>query len=159
MQTIKGSFYKTLIGIALAGAFIAGAFTGYSSWIGRAQAAPAAEAPSTPLAQLIAGKAGTPLSINADSIPPDFRLVGLIDAQGKSGYYVTRGETLTIGTDNYLVAYEVTIFNDEAGGQKIARGEPLLLSLINLHTVEIISHIGALPGVGTPPPPRRQEQE
>ncbi|HEX5323206.1 MAG TPA: hypothetical protein VFW40_05420 [Capsulimonadaceae bacterium] len=155
----KGLPIRVVAVFGLLIAFLAG-FAAHSG-IGRAQAAagPAGTAPSTPLALQIAGKAGPPLTLSPDSIPSDYRLVGLIDAQGKSGYYVSRGDMLAIGSDNYLLAYEVTIFNDEAGEMKIARGDSLTLSLINLHTLEIISHIGPLPAVATPPPPRRQDQQ
>jgi hypothetical protein len=150
---------KMATSMALILTFAAGIAT--ALWIGRVQAAPATTpAPTTELAQQIAGKGGPPLSMSPDSIPSDYRLIVLIDAQGKSGYYATRGETLTIGTASYLLAYEVNIFTDEAGDQKIARGQSLDLSLINMNTVEIIRQITALPQVGTPPPPtRRQGQE
>jgi hypothetical protein len=138
-------------------AFAAGLAT--TLWIARAQAAPPSATPTltSELAMQIAGKAGPSLSISADAIPADYRLIELIDAQGKSGYYATRGESLAIGADNYLLAYQVNVFNDEAGEQKIARGQSLDLSLVNLHQVEVIRQIGALPEAATPPPPRRAE--
>lgn len=147
---------KAAVGAALLAGFAAGAAT--VCWFPRAHAAePAAPASASALAEQIAGKAGPPESISPDTIPADYRLIRLVDTSSRVGFYVTRGDTISAGGQTFLLAYQVSLFNDADGIQKIARGQTLWLALVNTSTIEIADQMGPVPNVGTPPPPSSQQ--
>ena len=76
------------------------------------QAAPVAAKPAAaaanPLGDLFAGKT-FPLTVSAEQMNAGYRLVALVDAQGKPSLYATQGATTSAGGETYLVAYEVTL--------------------------------------------------
>lgn len=132
-----------------------------SAWFPRAQAQGTAAAPPAPtsaLAQQILGHGGLPDSISPDTIPADYRLVRVFDTGSRVGFYVTRGDMISSGGQSFLLAYQVNVFTDAAGEQKIARGQDLWLTLINTSSIELIDQIGPVPEASAPPPPARGQE-
>jgi hypothetical protein len=142
-------------GAVLAGIAVGAATVGFFP---RAHAAETAvTAPGSAFAEQILGKAGPAESLSPDTIPADFRLLRLVDASSRVGFYVTHGDTLSAGGQTFLLAYQVALYTDADGVQKIARGQDMSLALVNMSSVEIIDQMGPVPEVGTPPPPHSQQ--
>ncbi len=98
-----------LVGISMA----AGALgTKFVRLMPPVQAAPVAAKPaaaaSNPLGDMLAGKT-FPLTVSTEQMNAGYRLVALVDAQGKPSLYATQGQTTSAGGETYLVAYEVTL--------------------------------------------------
>lgn len=150
---------RAAVGTAVAVGF--GIGISAAGWLGRAHAAETAAvtalAAGTGFAAQIAGKSGPAESISPDTIPAGYRLIRIVDTSSRVGFYVTQGETLSVGGQTFLLAYQVTLFSDADGIQKIARGQTLWLALINMSSAEIVDQMGPVPDVGTPPAPQRQQ--
>ncbi len=131
---------KTILTTALLGAIIGGALLGLT--LGRSL--PTAQAAPMPLptktsggtADLFNGKT-FPLTLMTDDIDTTYHLVAFVDAQGKPGTYVTKGETVTLGGETFVAAYAAPLL-DAKGNFQPKSGETAVLTLINLRSVEAV---------------------
>lgn len=100
-----------------------------------AQAA-AATAPSlTPsLADALGGKV-YPVTLKAEQINGTFHMVDLVDTRGLPGTYATRGETVTLGGETFLVAYFFPVPQGQPQPQQPPPGATAHLAYINMHYV------------------------
>ena len=100
-----------------------------------AQAAAAATPSLTlSLADALGGKT-YPATLKAEQVDDTFRMVDLIDAQGKPGTYATRGETVTLGGEIFLVAYFFPAPLGQPQPQQPPPGAVARLAYINMHYV------------------------
>ena len=119
------------------------------------QAAPAAAKPAataaSPMADLFAGKS-FPLSVPAEKMDSSYRLVALVDAQGKPNLYATQGATASAGGETYLVAYEVTLTDPKTGTAPQPKpGTTGQIIFIDLHAIQAMG--GIIPIRPVPPDP------
>ncbi len=110
-----------------------------------AQAAPSAAKPvapsASPLGDLFSGKS-FPLSVTAEQMNAGYRLVALVDAQGKASLYATQGATTSAGGETYLVAYEVTLTDPKTSPIPQPKpGTTGQIIFIDLHAVQAIGGI------------------
>jgi len=108
-----------------------------------AQAAPApvpAATSTTPLAEMLGGKTYL-RTLKAEQIDSTFHLLGLIDAQGQSNLYATRGETTAIGGETFLVCYSVATTNSPTRPPQPKAGATANLVFINLRAVQALGGI------------------
>lgn len=100
------------------------------------------------LADLLAGKL-FPLTQPVNQLDPAYHSLALVDAQGKAGTYMSKGETFSIGGETFLVAYELPVRNlpPPTPGQPRPPALPASLTLINLRAVQ------AMGGFRLGPPP------
>lgn len=117
------------------------------------QAAPIAVKPAaaSAMADLFAGKS-FPLSVPAEKMDGSYRLVALVDAQGKPNLYATQGATTSAGGETYLVAYEVTLTDPKAGvAPQPKPGTSGQVIFIDLHAIQAMG--GIIPIQPVPPAP------
>ncbi len=139
---------KSLLTISLLGATLAGTLIGLSATrlTPLANAAPLKPAGTTaapiaaPLAEAISGKT-YPLTLTAEKIDASYHLVALVDAQGKPSSIATRGETFSVGTETFLVCYDVTLTNSATRPPQPKAGSTGSLLYVNLHAVQAIGGI------------------
>lgn len=116
-----------------------------------APAPPAASAsvaaPAGPLADMLAGKP-YPLTLPAEKIDSSYHLIGLVDAQGKSSVYATRGDTIAAGGETFLVCYDVPLTKPQTIAPQPKAGTVGQVLFINLHVVQAMG--GILP-IAPPP--------
>jgi len=140
----KTLWITTLLAGALAGMGLAVAATRLTP---AALAAPAsvatAASPAGALAEMLAGKT-YPLTLKAEQIDASYHLVGLVDAQGQSSVYATRGETLSTGGETFLVCYSVATTNSPIRAPQPKAGATANLIYINMHAVEAVGGIIAI---------------
>ena len=109
------------------------------------QAAPPAAKPgvvaANPMADLFAGKP-FPLFVPAEKMDSSYRLVALVDAQGKANLYATQGATTAAGGETYLVAYEVTLTDPKTSPVPQPKpGTSGQIIFINLHAIQAMGGI------------------
>ena len=107
------------------------------------QAAPPASKPAAanPLGEMFAGKS-FPLSLPAEKMDSSYRLVALVDAQGKANLYATQGQTISAGGETYLVAYEVTLTDPKTGTAPQPKpGTSGQIIFIDLHAIQAMGGI------------------
>ena len=120
------------------------------------QAAPAAAKPTSvaaagPMGDLFAGKT-FPLSLPAEKMDGSYRLVALVDAQGKPNLYATQGQTTSAGGETYLVAYEVTLTDPKTSPIPQPKpGTSGQIIFIDLHAIQAMG--GIIPIQPVPPDP------
>lgn len=140
---------KSLLTITLLGATVAGALIGLSATriTPLANAAPLKPAGETaaahgaaPLAEALSGKT-YPLTLAADKIDSSYHLAALVDAQGKASSIATRGETVTAGSETFLICYDVTLTNSATRPPQPKAGTTGNLLYVNLHAVQAIGGI------------------
>ena len=101
---------------------------------------PAVTAPANPLTTMMDGKA-YPLTLKAEQIDSSFHLVGLVDTQGQSSLYATRGETLTVAGETFWVCYSVPTTNSPIHPPQPKAGATANLIYINMRAVEAVGGI------------------
>ncbi len=109
------------------------------------QAAPVAAKPAAvaanPMADLFAGKS-FPLSLPAEKMDSSYRLVALVDAQGKANLYATQGATTSAGGETYLVGYEVTLTDPKTSPIPQPKpGTSGQIIFIDLHAIQAMGGI------------------
>ena len=134
----KALLTATLLGGALAGMGLGLAATRLTP---TALAAPAPAAASLgPMAEMLAGKT-YPVTLKAEQIDSSYHLVGLVDAQGQSSLYATRGDMLTVGGETFLVCYNVATTNSPVNPPQPKAGATANLIYIDMRAVEAIGGI------------------
>ena len=139
---------KNLLTIALLGGAFAGACFGATRLTPPAGAAPAkvfgkeaAPAPVTgPLADAFSGKM-YPLTLPAEKLDSSYRLMTLVDVQGKPALVATRGETITAGGDTFLVCYDVALTDAKTRPPQPKAGATATLLYVNLHMIQAMGGI------------------
>ncbi len=132
---------NVLLVTTLLGGVLAGAGLTSLRLTPTAQAAPAPAATSTaPLAEMLGGKT-YPRTLKAEQIDSAFHLLGLIDAQGQSNLYATRGETTAVGGETFLVCYSVATTNSPTRPPQPKAGATANLVFINLRAVQALGGI------------------
>lgn len=139
---------KNLLTITLLGGAFAGAFFGATRLTLPAGAAPAkvfgkeaASPPVTgPLADAFSGKT-YPLTLPAEKIDSSYRLMTLVDVQGKPAVVATRGETITAGGDTFLVCYDVALTDAKTRPPQPKAGATGTLLYVNLHMIQAMGGI------------------
>ena len=110
-----------------------------------------AAAPASPLGDLFAGKSFPP-TVPVEKMVGAYRLVALVDAQGKASLYATEGQTTAAGGETYLVAYEVPLADPKAGSPPQPKpGTNGQVIFINLHAIQAMG--GVIPIQPAPPEP------
>lgn len=132
----------TLLGGALAGMFLG---LGATRLMPLAQAAPAKEAAVTtpaaaPLADVLSGKT-YPVTLPAEKIDSHFHIIGLVDAQGKPAQVATRGETVAVGGETFLVCYDVPVTNAQTRPPQPKAGTTGNLIYVNMRMVQAMGGI------------------
>lgn len=123
-------------------------------------AAPTPRPPVLPapgsLADLLAGRL-FPLTQPVNQLDPAYHSVALVDAQGKAGTYMSKGETFAIGGETFLVAYDIPTRNlpPPTPGQPRPPAPNASLTLINLRAVQAMGgfRIGPPPASDAPATP------
>jgi len=116
-----------------------------------AQAATATAPSLTPsLADALGGKV-YPATLKAEQIDETFRMVDLVDAQGNPGTYATRGETVTLGGETFLVAYFFPVPAHQPQPQQPPPGGIAHLAYINMHYVVAMLNPHPVAPAGTLP--------
>lgn len=145
----KSLLTMTLLGGALAGTFLG---LGATRLTPTAQAAPAKESSkgtaatvpggptAAPLVDVFSGKT-YPLTLPAEKIDSSYHLVGLVDAQGKPAQIATRGETLAVGGETFLVCYDVALTNAQTHPPQPKAGATGTLIYVNLRMVQAMGGI------------------
>ena len=134
----------TLFGGALAGTIWG---LGVTRLTPVAQAAPAKEAATAPAGQAAASLAVVfwgktyPLTLPAEKIDSSYHLVGLVDAQGKPAQIATRGETLVVGGETFLICYNVPVTNAQTHPPQPKAGTTGDLVYVNLRMVQAMGGI------------------
>ena len=131
-----------LLGIGLGAAFGPAA----GRWMPSAQAAPPVVVPGGALASIMAGKP-YPLSLKSEQIDTSYSYIGLVDLQGKLATYVTKGETVSLAGETYLVAYESLLLVTPGEPLRPTPGKTATLILIDFKAVQ------AMGGFAPVPPP------
>lgn len=99
----------------------------------------AAPAPGT-VAALLSGTP-YPATLKAVLLDTPYRQVDLVDAQGKLGTYITKGDTTTAGGETFLVAYFAPPDpGTPAGTTAVPRTATLHLALINMRFVQAMTN-------------------
>ena len=101
------------------------------------------------MADLLDGKM-YPRTIGRDELIPTYHLVGLVDAQGHTGSYATKGDIVTLAGESFLVVYIVPPPPKPADTDPGAGDAQL--SLINMHYVQAIGGIGEVTPATLNPP-------
>lgn len=118
------------------------------------QAAPVTAKPAaaaSQMADLFAGKS-FPLSLPAEKMDSSYRLIALVDAQGKPNLYATQGATTSAGGETYLVAYEVTLTDSKTGAAPQPKpGTSGQVIFVDLHAIQAMG--GIIPIRPVPPDP------
>ncbi len=133
----KALLTTTLLGGALAGMGLVLAATRLTP---TALAAPAPAVAAGPMAEMLTGKT-YPVTLKAEQIDSSYHLVGLVDAQGQSSMYATRGEMLTVGGETFLVCYNVATTNSPVNPPQPKAGATANLIYIDMRAVEAIGGI------------------
>jgi len=140
----KSLLTMTLLGGALAGTLLG---LGATRLTPLAQAAPAKEATTAPgganaatLADIFAGKT-YPLTLPAEKIDSSYHLVGLVDAQGKPAQIATRGETVAVGGETFLICYDVPVTSAQTRPPQPKAGATGTLIYVNLRMVQAMGGI------------------
>jgi len=140
---------KSLLTITLLGGALAGTFLGMEATrlTPAAQAAPAKEAATTPggttaatLADVFSGKT-YPLTLPAEKLDSSYHLVGLVDAQGKPAQIATRGETVAVGGETFLICYDVPVTSAQTRPPQPKAGATGTLIYVNLRMVQAMGGI------------------
>jgi len=134
---------KVILTATLLGGVLAGACLTATRLLPTVHAAPitASLAVSTaPLAEMLGGKT-YPRTLKAEQIDSIYHLVGLIDAQGQSNLYATRGETAAVGGETFLVCYSVATTNSPTSPPQPKAGATANLVFINLRAVQALGGI------------------
>lgn len=139
---------KNLLTIAVLGGAFAGAFFGATRLTPPAGAAPAkvfgkeaAPAPVTgPLADAFSGRT-YPLTLPAEKLDGSYRLIALVDVQGKPAQVATRGETITAGGDTFLVCYDVALTDAKTRPPQPKAGATATLLYVNLHMIQAMGGV------------------
>ena len=134
---------NTLLATTLLGGVLAGAGLTATRLTPAAHAAPIAVAPAVsaaPMAEMLSGKT-FPRTLKAEQVDSTFHLVGLIDAQGQSNLYATRGETHAVGGETFLVCYSVATTNSPTRPPQPKAGATANLVFINLRAVQALGGI------------------
>ena len=134
---------KAILAATLLGGMLAGAGLTSVRMTPPAHAAPFAAAPTAPiapLAEMLGGKI-YPRTLKAEQIDSTFHLLGLIDAQGQSNLYATRGETTVVGGETFLVCYNVATTNSPTRPPQPKAGAIANLVYINLRAVQAVGGI------------------
>jgi hypothetical protein len=108
-----------------------------------AHAAPIVAVPAAstaPLAEMLGGKT-YPRTLKAEQVDSAFHLLGLIDAQGQSNLYATRGETVAVGGETFMVCYSVATTNSPTRPPQPKAGATANLVFINLRAVQALGGI------------------
>ena len=108
-----------------------------------AHAAPMTAAPAVsaaPLAEMLGGKT-YPRTLKAEQVDSTFHLLGLVDAQGQSNLYATRGVTVAVGGETFLVCYSVATTNSPTSPPQPKAGATANLVYINLRAVQAMGGI------------------
>ena len=150
---------KNLLTITLLGGAFAGAFFGATRLSLPAGAAPAkvfskdaAPAPVTgPLADAFSGKT-YPLTLPAEKIDGSYRLMTLVDVQGKPALVATRGESITAGGDTFMVCYDVALTDAKTHPPQPKAGAIGTLLYVNLHMIQAMGGIIPITPSDTPSP-------
>lgn len=116
---------------------------------GLAKPVPAVTAAVT-MADLYSGKV-YPLTLKAEQIDSSYHMAALIDAQGRTGLYATRGETVSAAGETFLVCYDVPLTNSKTHPPLPQAGTTANLIYINLHPVEAIGGIMPIPASDAAP--------
>jgi hypothetical protein len=140
----KNLLTMTLLGGALAGTLLG---LGATRLTPIAQAAPAKEATTAPngttaapLADVFSGKT-YPLTLPAEKIDSSYHLVGLVDAQGKPAQIATRGETVAVGGETFLICYDVPVTSAQTRPPQPKAGATGTLIYVNLRMVQAMGGI------------------
>ena len=134
---------KVVLTATLLGGMLAGACLTATRLTPAAHAAPITAAPAVstaPLAEMLGGKT-YPRTLKAEQIDSIYHLVGLIDAQGQSNLYATRGETAAVGGETFLVCYSVATTNSPTSPPQPKAGATANLVFINLRAVQALGGI------------------
>lgn len=95
---------------------------------------------TAPLAEMLGGKT-YPRTLKAEQVDATFHLLGLIDAQGQSNLYATRGETVAVGGETFLACYSVATTNSPTRPPQPKAGATANLVFINLRAVQALGGI------------------
>ena len=139
---------KNLLTITLLGGAFAVASFGATRLTPQAGAAPAkvfgkdaAPAPVTgPLADAFSGKTYS-LTLPAEKLDASYKLIALIDVQGKPAQVATRGETITAGGDTFLVCYDVALTDAKTRPPQPKAGATATLLYVNLHMIQAMGGV------------------
>ncbi len=140
----KNLLTMTLLGGALAGTLLGLEATRLTP---TAQAAPAKEAAAAPggavsatLADIFAGKT-YPVTLPAEKIDSSYHIIGLVDAQGKPAQVASRGETVAVGGETFLVCYNVPLTSAQTHPPQPKAGTTGDLVYVNLRMVQAMGGI------------------
>ena len=134
---------KVILTATLLGGILVGACLTATRLIPTVHAAPITAAPAVstaPLAEMLGGKT-YPRTLKAEQIDSAYHLLGLIDAQGQSNLYATRGETAAVGGETFLVCYSVATTNSPTSPPQPKAGATANLVFINLRAVQALGGI------------------
>jgi len=158
--------HKATVTISLLALSACGALLSSVVKLPSAQAAPAAgvtppAAPATAanasVADVLSGKA-YPTKITPEQVNAAYHLVSIVDTQGRPGTYATKGETVTLGSETFLVAYFVPLTSGVGKPPQPKPDEPSLLGLINMRYITVLYDIHAV-GASAPTPAPAKETD
>ncbi len=133
--------HKTTVTVSLLAFCLCGALLTLGVKRPAAQAAPAAV--NAPVSDILDGKT-FPNTMKTEQFDTSYHIINLVDMQGKPGAYLTRGDTVTMGGESFLVAYYTNMTSGIAALPQPKPGENAMLALINMHYVQAITGIHAL---------------
>ncbi len=134
---------KVILTATLLGGILIGACLTATRLMPTVHAAPITAAPAVsaaPLAEMLGGKA-YPRTLKAEQVDSTFHLLGLVDAQGQSNLYATRGVTVAVGGETFLVCYSVATTNSPTSPPQPKAGATANLVYINLRAVQAVGGI------------------
>lgn len=148
---------KTILTATLVGGTLAGMGLGLTAtrWTPPVKAAPGLATPAPPagaMADLYSGKM-YPVTLKAEQIDSSYHMVALVDAQGRTSLYATRGETVAGGGETFLVCYDVPVTNSKTHPPLPQAGATANLIYINMHAVEAMTAVIAIPSAADAPAP------
>lgn len=152
--------HKTAVTIFLLAFCAYGALLTFGVKRPSAQAAPIAMPVATRPATLMAAGAVSdildgktfPSTLTPDQINAGYHLVSIVDTQGKPGTYATKGETVTLGSETFLVAYFVPLTSGIGKPAQPKADATAQLGLINMRYITVLYDIRPVGGAVTTPP-------
>lgn len=117
--------------------------------------APLATTPTTlmaasPVSDILDGKT-FPTTLTPDQINASYHLVSIVDTQGKPGTYATKGETVTLGSETFLVTYFVPLTSGIGKPAQPKADATAQLGLINMRYITVLYDIRPVGTATTPP--------